>query len=70
MGTSVPRFPIVEVTMLWLVAMMLLALALAGAVTAYVAFPRRGRRLPMAPALGDALERGVQNLPTLDNARR
>ncbi len=56
--------------MLWLVAMMLLALALAGAVTAYVAFPRRGRRLPMAPALGDALERGVQNLPTLDNARR
>ena len=56
--------------MLWLVAMMLVALMIAGAVTAYVAYPRRGRRLPVAPALGLALERGVQNLPTLDNARR
>ena len=56
--------------MLWLVSMMLVSLVLAGAVTAYVAFPRRGRRLPLAPALGVALERGVQNLPTLDNARR
>lgn len=56
--------------MFWLVSTMLLALVLAGAVTAYVAFPRRGRPLPVAPALGDALERGVQNLPTLDNARR
>ncbi len=56
--------------MLWLVSMMLVALVLAGAVTAYVAYPRRGRRLPVAPALGAALERGVQNLPTLDNARR
>jgi hypothetical protein len=58
------------VTVIWLVSMMLVALVLAGAVTAYVAFPRRGRRLPLAPALGVALERGVQNLPTLDNARR
>ncbi|QIK66993.1 hypothetical protein G7072_12155 [Nocardioides sp. HDW12B] len=56
--------------MLWLVSMMLVALLLAGAVTAYVAYPRRGRRLPLAPALGTALERGVQHLPTLDNARR
>ena len=56
--------------MLWLVTMMLLALTLAGTVTAYVAYPRRGLSLPVAPALGAALERGVQNLPTLDNARR
>ncbi len=56
--------------MLLLVSMMLVSLVVAGAVTAYVAYPRRGHRLPLAPALGVALERGVQNLPTLDNARR
>jgi len=54
--------------MLWLVLTMAVILVLAGAVTAYVAFPRRGVDLPVAPSLGHALERGVQNLPTLDRA--
>lgn len=52
--------------MIWLVATMMVALAVAVAVTAYVAYPRRGVDLPFLPALGHALERGVENLPTLD----
>jgi hypothetical protein len=52
--------------MIWLLATMAFALLIAGAVTAYVAFPRRGVDLPVVPALGHALERGVENLPTLD----
>jgi hypothetical protein len=52
--------------MIWLVVTMAAALAIAAVVTAYVAFPRRGVDLPVLPALGHALERGVDNLPTLD----
>jgi enoyl-CoA hydratase/carnithine racemase len=52
--------------MIWLVLAMASDLVIAAVVTAYVAFPRRGVDLPVVPALGHALERGVENLPTLD----
>lgn len=46
---------------------MLLILAAAAAVALYVAFPRQGRPVPHIPWVGEALERGVSSLPTLDN---
>lgn len=48
---------------------MLVILATAGAVAAYVAFPRRGEEVPHAAWLGSLLQRGVDALPTLDNQR-
>ena len=44
---------------------MLVILALAVLVAAYVAYPRRGADLPAFPWVGTALERGVDALPTL-----
>jgi hypothetical protein len=52
---------------LWVFLSMLVILALAGLVAAYVAYPRRGEQLPAAPWVGDALQRGVDALPTLHN---
>jgi hypothetical protein len=46
---------------------MLLILAVAGVVVVYVAFPHRGEELPVAPWLGDAMKRGVEALPTLED---
>ena len=53
--------------MLWILLTMLAILVLAGAVAAYVAFPRRGTTLPAVPWVGDALNRAVGSLPTLHN---
>lgn len=53
--------------MLWLFLAMLLTLVLAGVVAVYVAYPHRGQDVPHAPWLGDALRKGVESLPTLDN---
>ncbi len=52
--------------MLFTVVLMALCLLAAGAVAAYVAFPRRGVRLPVAPRAGDALARLVDSLPTVE----
>lgn len=46
---------------------MLVAVATAGVVVLYVAFPHRGEEVPVAPWLGDAMKRGVESLPTLAN---
>ena len=54
--------------MLLLLLAMLLTLVVAGVVVAYVAFPHRGEDLPGAPWLGDAMKRGVEALPTLEDA--
>jgi hypothetical protein len=54
---------------LWLLFVMIAALAVAGAVMAYVAYPHRGEEMPHAPWLGDAMKRGVEALPTLANER-
>jgi hypothetical protein len=53
--------------MLWMLLILLLSLALAGAVVVYVAYPRRGEEVPHVPWLGDAMKRGVASLPTIGN---
>jgi hypothetical protein len=50
-----------------LVISMLVILVLAGLVVLYVAFPHRGEEVPAAPWLGDAMRKGVDSAPTLDN---
>lgn len=50
-----------------LIVLMLGILALAGTVVLYVAYPHRGQQVPQLPWIGDALRRGVEALPTLDN---
>ena len=54
--------------MLWMLIAMLLILVTAGVVVAYVAFPHRGEDLPVAPWLGDAMKRGVDAMPTLEDS--
>lgn len=53
--------------MLWILTAMLLIVALAAVVAAYVAYPRRGFDVPGLPWLGPALQRAVDALPTLDD---
>ena len=55
--------------MLYALALMLTCLLTAGAVAAYLAYPRRGLSMPVAPQVGEALARGVGVLPTLQNRR-
>ena len=52
--------------MLLIVLFMVFCLLAAGVVAAYVAFPRRGVDLPVAPRAGDALARLVDALPTVE----
>ena len=53
--------------MWFLVVAMLVILVLAGLVVLYVAFPHRGEDLPAVPWLGNAMRKGVDVAPTLDN---
>jgi hypothetical protein len=46
---------------------MLLILVAAGAVFVYVAYPHRGQEVPHAPWLGEALKRGVDAMPVLED---
>ncbi|MGZ4469483.1 MAG: hypothetical protein ACXVXB_13450 [Nocardioidaceae bacterium] len=55
--------------MIWIVLAMLLIVALACVVVVYVAFPHRGEEVPNAPWVGEAMRKGVNALPTLDNQR-
>ncbi|MFL6024991.1 MAG: hypothetical protein ACJ72O_16745 [Marmoricola sp.] len=48
---------------------MLLILVAAAAVFVYVAYPHRGQEVPHAPWLGEALKRGVDAMPVLEDAR-
>ncbi len=52
--------------MIAIILIMLLVLVLSAGVVAYVAFPHRGEDIPGAPWLGDAMKKGVDKLPTLD----
>jgi hypothetical protein len=52
-----------------IVLAMLVIMVLAGVVVLYVAFPHRGEEMPHTPWVGDAMKRGVEKLPTLDNQR-
>jgi hypothetical protein len=49
---------------------MLVIVLVAGLVVVYVAFPHRGEDVPRTPWVGDAMRRGVEKLPTLDNQRQ
>jgi hypothetical protein len=48
-----------------IVVVLLLALLLAAAVMLYAAYPYRGEDTPLTPRLGQAMQRGVDSLPTL-----
>ncbi|HET7534463.1 MAG TPA: hypothetical protein VF012_04125 [Nocardioidaceae bacterium] len=52
-----------------IVIAMLVTILLAGTIVLYVAFPHRGEEMPHAPWVGDAMRKGVERLPTLDNQR-
>lgn len=52
--------------MLPIVITMIVIVALAAGIVAYVAFPHRGNDLPAVPWVGKALKRGVAAMPTLD----
>jgi len=52
-----------------IVIAMLVIILLAATVVLYVAFPHRGEEMPHAPWVGDAMRKGVERLPTLDNQR-
>ena len=45
---------------------MLFILAVSGLIVAYVAYPHRGKEMPQAPWLGDAMNKATDALPTLD----
>ena len=55
--------------MLSIVLTMLVILVIAGVVVLYVAFPHRGEDVPHTPWVGEALRKGVNALPTIDNQR-
>lgn len=52
--------------MLTVAFVMLAILALAGLVVLYVAFPHRGEEIPAVPWVGDAMRKGADALPTID----
>lgn len=54
--------------MLAIVLMMTLGVLVAASVAAYVAYPHRGEELPVVPQLGDAMRKGVDALPTLEDS--
>ena len=53
--------------MIWILVAMLGIVALAVLVVLYVAYPHRGEDVPNAPWVGEAMRKGVNLLPTLDN---
>ena len=52
--------------MVAIVVVMVLILALAGLVVAYVAYPHRGERMPATPWLGDAMAKAADAAPLLE----
>jgi hypothetical protein len=55
--------------MIPIIVAMIVIVLLATLVVLYVAFPHRGEEMPHAPWVGEAMRKGVQRLPTLDNQR-
>lgn len=54
--------------MLAIILMMAFGVIVATAVAVYVAYPHRGEDLPVVPQLGDAMRKGVDALPTLEDS--
>ena len=52
--------------MLTIAIAMIVILVISALVVTYVAFPHRGEDVPGAPWLGEAMTRGVEALPTLE----
>ena len=52
--------------MLFIVISMVVIVAVAGLVVAFVAFPHRGEELPGVPWFGEAMSTAVDAMPTLD----
>lgn len=52
--------------MLSILIAMLVILAVCALVVTYVAFPHRGEQVPGAPWLGEAMSKGVEAMPTLE----
>jgi hypothetical protein len=57
-----------EENVLVIVLMMTLGVLVAAGVAVYVAYPHRGEELPVAPQLGEAMRKGVDALPVLEDA--
>ena len=55
--------------MISILVTMLVILVLAGLVVVYVAYPHRGEEMPNLPWVGDAMKKGVDARPPLDNHR-
>ncbi|MET3960539.1 hypothetical protein ABIE44_000473 [Marmoricola sp. OAE513] len=53
--------------MLSIIVVMLAILVAAAVVVVYVAYPHRDQEVPGAPWLGDAMKRGVDAMPTLED---
>jgi hypothetical protein len=51
-----------------IILMMTLGVLVAAAVAVYVAYPHRGAQMPVVPQLGDAMRKGVDSLPTLEDS--
>jgi len=51
-----------------IILMMTLGVLIAAAVAVYVAYPHRGEQIPVVPQLGDAMRKGVDALPTLEDS--
>ncbi|NYE34936.1 hypothetical protein F4692_000040 [Nocardioides cavernae] len=54
--------------MLAIVLMMTLGVLVAAAVAIYVAYPHRGEAVPVVPQVGNAMRKGVDALPTLEDS--
>ena len=51
-----------------IIIMRTIGVLVAGAVAVYVAYPHRGEQMPVVPQLGDAMRKGVDALPTLEDS--
>ena len=54
--------------MLAIILMMTFGVVVAAVVAIYVAYPHRGEQIPVVPQLGDAMRKGVDALPTLEDS--
>jgi len=55
--------------MLAIVLTMLIVLVVSTTVVAYVAYPHRGEEMPYLPQVGEAMRKGVDALPTLEDSQ-
>ena len=52
--------------MVFSLLVLLVGLAVAGLTVLYVSYPRRGQAVPRVPWLGEAMQRRIEALPTLE----